>query len=63
MTKVSSTNANYHQPDLKIKSDTVQTIGLLEKLRSFDPALHGGELLIDAPIGRELIHLPKSPVI
>jgi hypothetical protein len=60
MTKVSSTSLNRHQPDLKIKSDTVQTIGLLEKLQSFDPELHGGELLIDAPIGCELIHEFKS---
>jgi hypothetical protein len=60
MTQVSSTSLNHHQSDLKIKSDTVQTIGLLEKLQSFDPALHGGELLIDAPIGRELIHEFKS---
>jgi hypothetical protein len=63
MTKVSSTSLKRHQPDLKIKSDTVQTIGLLEKLQSFDAALHGGELLIDAPIGFELIHLPRSPNI
>ncbi|MDP3121416.1 hypothetical protein [Polynucleobacter sp.] len=60
MTQVSSTSLNHHQSDLKIKSDTVQTIALLEKLQSFDPALHGGELLIDAPIGHELIHEFKS---
>jgi|LakMenE18May11ns_1017448.scaffolds.fasta_scaffold7804868_1 hypothetical protein len=60
MTKVLSTSLNRHQPDLKIKSDTFQTIDLLEKLQSFDLALHGGELLIDAPIGCELIHEFKS---
>ena len=63
MTQVSSTSLNHHQPDLKIKSDTVQTIGLLEKLQSFDPVLHGGEAFVDEPIGYELSHLFKSPSI
>ncbi|HWS78514.1 MAG TPA: hypothetical protein VN205_09100 [Thermomonas sp.] len=26
---------------------------LAEKLKAFDPALHGGELMVDAPVGAE----------
>ena len=26
---------------------------LAEKLKAFDPALHGGELMVDAPLGAE----------
>jgi hypothetical protein len=60
MTKASFKSLNRHQPNPKRISDTAQAIGLLEKLQSFDPALHGGEQLIDAPIGCELIHEFKS---
>jgi hypothetical protein len=38
-------------------------VDLLKKLKSFDPALHGGEVFMDEPIGYELTYLFKSPSI
>lgn len=51
MTKAAPLSLHYQPPNQE---------SLLKKLQSFDPALHGGEVLIDVPVGRELFLLPNS---
>ena len=60
MTKASSPSLNYEQPSREVNPNSTQMVGLLKKLKTFDPVLHGGEALIDEPIGYELSHLFKS---
>jgi hypothetical protein len=63
MPKTSFPSLNYEQPNHEINPNSTQMVDLFKKLKSFDPALHGGEVFMDEPIGYELTYLFKSPSI